>query len=573
MIKSYRIPKNIEHKVAMVLVTILLMIPIPSNSDENLRANPEKYIGNNRITNVAKGNSFMVVTSDPAASKAAYEVLNNNGTAADAAIVAQLVLGLTEPQSSGLGGGAFALYFNAKSRSLISFDGRETAPFLAHENYFIKDSGKPMSFYEAVLDGRSIGVPGTPALLGTLHDKYGSMSLDDLIAPAYNLAINGFEPSEGLSLALNSDIGKLDNNITSRRYFYNKKILINKEYASVLKQFAHSGHKIFYRAPISKNIILAANRNNGILRQKDFDDYRVIIRNPVCDYFNNYKICSMGEPSSGALTMLQILKMINHNPSWHNYIEASKIAFADRNYFIADPDYVDTPGIKLLDEGYISKRKTLIKENNILEDVTQGEPPGWTNNYQYENTGYEEKGTTHISIIDKFGNAISMTSTIENSFGSRIMANGYLLNNELTDFSFISKIDGKYVANRIEGGKRPRSSMTPTIVLSQNNNLPMLILGSAGGSRIIGHLTQRIIDILYHNKSLQESIESMHLLNRGSITEAEGINTTIDNLILKGHEISITEIASGLNGIYINPINNEITGVSDPRRIGISLGK
>ena len=555
------------------LVILALLLPLQAHSNDDLRSNPEKFIGKDRITSSAVAKNFMVVTSDPSATIAAYDVLMNNGTAADAAIAAQLVLGLTEPQSSGLGGGAFALYYHAKTKSLTSLDGREVAPILAHGDYFLKDNGEPMKFFEAVLDGRSIGVPGTPALLGVLHDMYGSMSLSKLIAPAYDLASNGFKPSEGLSLALESDIGKLDKDKTSKKYFYKKGPLVNKEYASTLKLFATYGYQIFYKNPISTNIIIAANKNNGILSQRDFDNYQVVIRNPICDYFKKYKVCSMGEPSSGALTMLQILKIIDSNPSWHNYIEASKLAFADRNYFMADPDYISSPGTNLLNQKYILERRSILDDNKILKNINHGSPSGWDNTAKHRNIGYEENGTTHISIIDKFGNAISMTSTIENAFGSRIMTNGYLLNNELTDFSFLPKKNGKYIANRVEGGKRPRSSMTPTIVFSPDNDLPVLIIGSAGGSRIIGHVTQRIIDIFHHKKTLKESIESLHILNRGMITEAEGTNTIVDKLTKKGHMVNITNISSGLNGIHIDHSKDEIIGVSDPRRIGISMGQ
>ncbi len=554
-------------------ILALLLLPLSTLSDNNLRANPEAYIGKERATSSLVAKNYMAVTSDPSATKAAYDVLKNNGTAADAAIAAQLVLGLTEPQSSGLGGGAFALYYHAKTQSLVSLDGREVAPMLAHGNYFLKDNGIPMKFFEAVLDGRSIGVPGTPALLGILHEMFGSQELNQLIAPAYDLASNGFKPSEGLSLALKSDIGKLDKHIASKRYFYKQGLLVNKEYASAVKYFASSGYKKFYKNPMSTNIIIAANKKNGILNQKDFDNYNIIIRDPVCDYFKKYKVCSMGEPSSGALTMLQILKIVNHKPSWHNYIEASKIAFTDRDYYMADPEYVDTPGTNLLNQEYILERRKMLDDHKILKNLNHGRPSGWDNTMQHRNMGYEENGTTHISIIDKFGNVISMTSTIENAFGSRIMANGYLLNNELTDFSFLPKKDGRYIANRVEGGKRPRSSMTPTIVFSPDNNLPVLVIGSAGGSRIIGHVTQRIIDIFHHGKSLKESIESFHLLNRGSITEAEGRNAIVDRLIEKGHSINITNISSGINGIYIDYNKDEIIGVSDPRRIGTSMGK
>ena len=562
----------LKNQSVVLLASIVLSFLSPLFADDNQSANPENYIGKDRSINIAKGREYMAVTSDPMATQAANDVLAKDGTAADAAIAAQLVLGLTEPQSSGLGGGAFALYYDATTKILLSLDGRETAPKFVSERHFLKKSGEPMNFYDAVLDGRSVGVPGTPALLGLLHQKFGKHSMEKLITPAHTLAVNGFKPSEGLYLALKSDVGKLDKNNDTKTYFYENDIIINYKYASVLKKFAKEGYYIFYQSPISSNIINAVNKKNGILHQRDFDNYKVILREPVCDYFRDHKICSMGEPSSGAITMLQILKIIEHDPSWHNYIEASKLAFSDRNYYMADPDFINSPGIKLLDNKYIIKRRELLKQDKILDNPAHGEPSGWDKDLQHSNIGYEEDGTTHISIVDKFGNAISMTSTIENSFGSRIMANGYLLNNELTDFSFIPKKDGKLIANRIEGWKRPRSSMTPTIAFSKFDSSPMLIIGSAGGSRIIGHVTQRVIDILYNKKSLQESIESYHLLNRGGVTEAEGASNIVLDLMNMGHDVNITEIASGLNGIYIDPNTRDIIGVSDPRRIGTSMG-
>ena len=399
------------------------------------RASPEKYIGKSTTIESDIGNEYMAVTSDPEATRAAYEILSDGGTAADAAIAAQLVLGLTEPQSSGLGGGAFIMYYNALDNSLTALDGRETAPLASTPNYFLKNNMEPMGFFEAVLDGRSVGIPGTPALLGDLHERFGKINIKKLIEPALNLAINGFVPSKGLLKSLDNDIGRLDQNKTSKEYFYNKKIIKNNKYASILKNFANKGSSIFYKSPLSTNIINSVNKKNGVLTQKDFDSYSVIERKPVCNIFQKHKVCSMGEPSSGALTMLQILKLIDHDPTWHNYIEASKLAFADRNYYMADPDFVKTPGELLLENDYILKRRSMISDNNIMTNAKHGIPFGWKEIKQTKYNGLNESGTTHISIIDKYGNAISMTSTIENAFGSRIMANGYLLNNELTDFS------------------------------------------------------------------------------------------------------------------------------------------
>tara|TARA_B100001989_G_C24486749_1_gene437361 strand:- start:331 stop:1164 length:834 start_codon:yes stop_codon:yes gene_type:complete len=277
----------------------------------------------------------------------------------------------------------------------------------------------------------------------------------------------------------------------------------------------------------------------------------------------------MGEPSSGALTMLQILKLIEVNPTWHNYIEASKLAFADRNFYMADPDFVNTPGKMLLDNDYISERRKLITEN-IISDPTHGHINGFSKNTDY-GFGPEERGTSHISIVDKYGNMISMTSTIESSFGSKIMVNGYLLNNELTDFSFIPKNENGLVANRVQPGKRPRSSMTPTIVFDKSTNEPKLIIGSAGGSRIIGHVTQRIIDVLYYKKSLAESIRTPNLLSRGNGIEAERITSREMYLKEMGHKVRVKKLKSGINAIYFD--KNLIYGEADPRRNGKARGK
>ncbi len=543
------------------------------NASDIYRASPERYVGKSDIVEISIGTKYMAVTSDPQATEAAYNVLSNGGTAADAAIAAQFVLGLTEPQSSGLGGGAFVIYYNAKQNLLTTFDGRETAPLASTPNYFLNNNKKPIGFYEAVLDGRSVGVPGTPAVLGKLHERFGKTDIQKLIEPAVTLAMDGFAPSRGLLESLQNDIGRLGKNKKTKEYFYNKKIIKNKNYADVLKTFANEGHNMFYKFPISTNIINAVNKKNGVLTQKDFDRYNIIERKPVCGIFQKHKVCSMGEPSSGALTMLQILKLIDHNPTWHNYIEASKLAFADRNYYMADPDFVKTPGKHLISDKYILKRRRLISSENIINDAQHGTPASWKENTQASYYGPNESGTTHISIIDQYGNAISMTSTIENAFGSRIMANGYLLNNELTDFSFSPKKNNNLVANRVQAGKRPRSSMTPTIVFSTSTNKPALIIGSAGGSRIIGYVTQRIIDVLYNNISLEDAINAPHILNRGGNIEAEEETSITNNLSQKGHLLDITSLASGLTAIYIDSEKNLIKGVPDHRRIGIALGK
>ena len=518
---------------------------------------------------IAESRDFMVVTSDPNATEAAKKILATGGTAADAAIAAQLVLGLTEPQASGLGGGAFVLYFNQSNEKISTFDARETAPSSATESLFLNSDGNPIDFFSASTSGKSIGIPGTPALIGILHDRFGSLPMDVLISSAYKLASEGFLKSDGLKKSISSQRNLLSENPSSKKYFLSSDLLINKEYAKNLISLAKNNYKIFYQHPISTEIIKMVKKNGGEIHQRDFDRYEVVEREPVCENIRGYKVCSMGEPSSGGLTMLQILKMIEYKPTWHRYIEASKLAFADRNLYHADPDFVDTPGTKLLDSEYIRVRQKIISSNEVIRDAQPGIPPGWQNELSLGHESLEE-GTTHISIIDKYGNIISMTSTIETSFGSKIMSNGYLLNNELTDFSFIPSSNNLKVANRVQPNKRPRSSMTPTIVFESNTKKPVLVIGSAGGSRIIGHVTQRIFDVLFNKKNLADAIMHPHILSRGYDVETEAESSIADELIKRGHKINIMSLPSGINAIYIG--KGSYLGVSDPRRIGTAAG-
>ena len=560
--------KKILSKFSYVVILTITLIA----ADDIERPSPEVIVHNASNLSVSIGQKFMVVTSDPSATDAAYDILKQGGNAVDAAITAQFVLGLTEPQSSGLGGGAFVLYYQNDKDLLVSIDGRETAPLNATADMF-KKNDKLINFYDAVLSGKSIGVPGTPALLGELYSKYSSIDIYKLIAPAHRMASEGFFISDGLKQSMEADKGRLLKNEKSYNYLFNKNKIKNPEYANSLIAFAEKGYKAFYQKPISKSIIDISTENGGGLNQEDFDNYKIKYRKPVCGYFQKHKVCSIGQPSSGALTMLQILKMIDNNPTWHNYIEASKLAFADRNFYIADPEYVNTPDENLLDDNYLSSRKNLIKKNTILNNPLYGYPPNWSKDDQANGINYNETGTTHISIIDAYGNALSMTSTIESAFGSRKMSNGYFLNNELTDFSFSSEINGDKVANRVQGGKRPRSSMTPTIVFDPITNKPKIIIGTAGGSRIIGYVTQRIIDILYYENSIIESISAPHFLSRGSGIEAERETEIIKKLRHIGHKIQFKSLPSGLNGIFVDYQENQIVGASDPRRIGTAKGK
>ncbi len=553
---------------------------------QDFRPEPEIGTGTQSVSK-ATGTDFMIATANPLATKAGYEVLKDGGSAADAAITAQLVLGLVEPQSSGLGGGAFALYYDAKSQQLSSWDGRETAPHSATPDMFLDETDQPIPFWDAVIGAQSVGVPGTPKLLDTLHKNYGVLPWTNLFPTAIDLADNGFEKSPRLKQMIAEDHGKLDRFESTRDYFYaSDDILKNPDYASTLRLFQTMGASIFYDDNLIGGHLIKAT--DGRINAGDLKNYKVIERAPVCDDYRGYKICSMNEPSSGGLTILQILKILepfdlkrDDIETIHRIAEASKMAFADRNMYMADPDFVDTPNTALLNDDYITKRRAL------MSDTAQTYNAGSLTDIFAAQTKQIEDGTTHIVAIDKQGNAISMTSTIESAFGSKIMTNGFLLNNEMTDFSFEPMKDGKPVANAIEAGKRPRSSMAPTIVFDKDGS-PLLLIGSAGGSRIIGYVLQRIIAVLDWGMDVDDALAMPSFLDRGNGLEIEPCHSEEakptknppkilrcaqnDNLLIsKNHDVQVKDLNSGLTAIHIK--DGFITGSSDPRREGVAMGQ
>ncbi len=553
----------------MIRTLIALTLLSTSVVAQDFRPSPEIATSSNSLTaQKSIGDDFMIVTANPLATQAGYDVLKKGGSAADAAIAAQLVLGLVEPQSSGLGGGAFALHYNATTNALTSWDGRETAPHSAKPDMFLNADGTPMNFWNAVVGTQSIGVPGTPKLLETLHKKFGSLQWKNLFPSAIDITERGFVKSPRLQKMIDADIGKLDQFQSSREYFYNtNNTLKNPEYASTLNLFKTLGASAFYNPHLIGGKII--NATDGRINSTDLKKYNVIERDPVCGEYRTYTICSMDEPSSGGLTILQILKILepynlkqDDPETIHLIAEASKMAFADRNMYMADPDFVDTPGASLLNKAYLDKRRELL--NDKAQAYTAGDLSDIFTSAQTQ----IEDGTTHIVAMDKQGNAISMTSTIESAFGSKIMTNGFLLNNEMTDFSFIPETDGKPVANAIEPRKRPRSSMAPTIVFDKNTK-PVLLIGSAGGSRIIGFVLQRLIAIIDWNMNIDDAIAMPNILNRGNGLESETeLNQSLNE---KGHDIKIRDLTSGLTAIHIH--DNKIIGAADPRREGHAMGK
>ena len=545
---------------------------------------------------LVRAKHHMVVAANPHAAKAGDAILRAGGNAIDAMVTTQLVLGLVEPQSSGLGGGAFLVYFDHEENRLTTFDGRETAPHAATPDMFLDESGQPQQFFNAVIGGKSVGTPGTVKLLYEVHKKHGKLPWKTLFEPAIKLAEEGFEVSPRLNELITRSAESLYVFKPTRDYFLSEEgvplfvgtVIKNSAYAETLRNIARQGADGFYKGKIAQGIVDTVRNapgNPGHLSLEDLANYQIIERKPVCYTYRDHDVCGMGPPSSGALTVGQILGMIepydladlgvDNVESWRLIGDASRLAFADRGTYMADSDFVDMPE-GLLNRGYLwSRSKALFRDGAIDSgEIEAGEPPfDHADNYKYApDNSLELPSTSHFSIVDEEGNVVSMTTTIENGFGSRLMTNGFLLNNELTDFSFLPEYKGLPVANRIEPGKRPRSSMSPTIVMKDGR--PVLAVGSPGGSRIIGYVAKTLIAWLDWGMNIQQAIELPHLVNRFGTydieagTSAEKLNPALKAI---GYETSIRDLNSGLHGIEITPVN--LHGGTDPRREGLAVGQ
>jgi len=562
--------------------------------DDTIAPAPGARITSPTLRPAIKAKEWMVAVANPLAAQAAADVLKDGGNAIDAAVAAQAVLGLTEPQSSGLGGGAFLVYFNAATGKLTTLDGRETAPSAATPQLFQDENGEPLKFFDAVVGGRSVGVPGTPALMAHMHQRWGSRKFGDLLQPAIRHAERGFVVSERLASLVAKSAEYLSRQQAAADYFLpggnpitRGLLLRNQNYADTLQQMARGGTRSFYHGPLAANIVSTVRgyaANPGVMQIKDLAAYVVKERDPVCLPYRVYEVCGMGPPSSGALTVGQILGLIepfdigalgpNDVDSWRLIGDASRLAFSDRGRYMADSDFVPMPTKGLLKKDYLAERSKLLVGTRALEKdkVVPGEP-FWDHAFLYaDDEAIELPSTSHFSIVDKDGNAVSMTTTIENGFGSRLMVGGFLLNNELTDFSFRSHKDGVPIANRVEPGKRPRSSMSPTIVMKDDK--PVLVVGSPGGSRIIGYVAKTIIAHLDWGMNIRAAIDLPHLVNRFGTydleagTDAESMKVGLENI---GYEVNIRDLNSGLHGISIS--EDGLEGGADPRREGVVIAK
>ncbi|WP_157084232.1 gamma-glutamyltransferase [Sediminimonas qiaohouensis] len=538
-----------------------------------------------------KAREWMVAVANPHAAMAGARVLRAGGTAADAMVAVQAVLGLVEPQSSGLGGGAFLLWYDAQAGALTTLDGRETAPMVATPTLFQDEDGAPLGFFEAVVGGLSVGTPGTPALMQAAHERWGRLPWPGLFKDAITLAEDGFDVSPRLAGLVDRDAARLAVHPETARYFLpggaplaEGDMLRNPAYADVLRLIGRQGAEAFYTGALAEDIVAAVHgaARPGLLSLRDLEGYAVKERAPVCAPYRGHDVCGMGPPSSGGLTVGQILGLLEGYDltalgprsarAWRLIGDASRLAFADRGRYMADSDFVPVPAKGLLAPDYLARRAEALEGDAALRDVAPGMP-------EFDHAGLwgpggtlSQPATSHISIVDGYGNALSMTTTIENAFGSRVMVRGMLLNNELTDFSFRTHRDGRPVANAVAPGKRPRSSMAPTIVM--RGGAPVLVLGSPGGSRIIGYVAQALIAQLDWGMDVQQAAAMGHLVNRfGTFdiergTRAEALAAPLADL---GYEVEPRAMTSGLHLIALTP--DGLRGGADPRREGVALGQ
>jgi gamma-glutamyltranspeptidase/glutathione hydrolase len=548
---------------------------------------------------------FMVAAANPLATQAGYQVLKAGGSAVDAAIAVQMVLNLVEPQSSGMGGGLFLLHADGQRVSAI--DGRETAPAAATPDLFLQN-GKPMRFMAGVVGGRSVGTPGVVRALALAHRQHGQLPWADLFQPAIALAEQGFAISPRLASLLQGPMVQgLRQDPEAAAYFFQADgqpkaagtVLKNPALAQTLRLIAQQGPDAFYTGAIARDVVAKVRghaRNPGLLSEADLATYQPKVREALCFDYRSARICGMPTPSSGPLAIGQMLGMLSHKPladvkphlapfglepdarAVHWISEAGRLAYADRARYVADTDFVPLPGgsaSALLSPEYLRQRSALIGERSMGQ-AAAGQPLARSLSLA-DDQSPELPSTSHVSVVDAQGRAVSMTTTIENVFGAQIMVRGFLLNNELTDFSFVPEAGGQAVANRVEAGKRPRSSMAPLLVFDRASGALQLVLGSPGGSAIPNYVLKVLVGVLDWGLDVQSAIALPNFGSRNGPTELEkgrASQALVDALKQRGHTVKLMDQTSGLQGIErITPNGRPAwLGGADPRREGVVMG-
>ena len=523
----------------------------------------------------------MVAAAHPLAVEAGLEMLRRGGTAVDAAIAVQMVLGVVEPHASGIGGGGFLLHYDAASGAIAVYDGRETAPAGATATMFLDADGKPLPFTEAVTSGFSVGVPGLLTMLELAHREHGRLAWRELFTPAIDAARAGFPAPPRLVQWLGRMPGLADEPGIRAVYFNPdgspKRLgerVTNPALAATMQLVAEQGSRAVLDGDIAREMVerVRGHVRPGTLSLADLAGYRPVKREALCGPYRRWTVCGMPPPSSGGIAMLQILTLLEPFAIWndapdslravHVIAEASRLAFADRARYVADPAFVAVPVAGLLSNAYLDQRRALMSPDRSMGEVEPGVPPG-----------YVERGTSHVSIVDRSGNAVTFTTTIEAPFGAQIMVRGFLLNNELTDFAARPEIAGRPVANRVQPGKRPRSSMSPTFVLDGDRRM-LAALGSAGGARIIGDTVQAVIGLLDWNLSMQQAVALPRVINLNGATELEAetpLSGHADALRALGHRVQVRRHEGGLSGV--RRVGDGWEGAADPRRDGIARGE
>ena len=548
----------------------------------------------------ARADTQLVVSANPHASEAGRKILRAGGSAVDAAIAVQLVLTLVEPQSSGLGGGAFMLVYAATESGsagmITAYEGRETAPAAATPDMFLGANGRPESFANVGVGGLAVGVPGALRMLELGHREHGRLPWADLFAPAMELAENGFEISPRLFGLLNG-FKRFARGEDFRRYFYDASgephpvghRLANPEYAAALRVLAAGGAEPMHTGELAAAIADKVRNNNvrpGRMTAQDLASYEANVSAPLCTPYREWRVCGPHLPSSGGVTTQQVLGMlalvelpdIRTQPvqAIHVFAEANRLAFADRNLYLGDPKFVAAPVAGLLDAQYLRARAALIDPKKAMATIAPGNPlPAAAWDYA-PGIASERPSTSHYSIVDKYGGAVAMTTSVQGAFGSQLMVGGFILNNQLTDFDYVPAAGGKPVANRVEGGKRPLSSMAPTMLLDERGRL-RLVVGSPGGTRIIGYVAQSIVGVVDWERDVQQAVAAPHFLaEEGPIELEEGTDLASHEQALEalGHAVVLNDMNSGLHAIAIEYTRRGrvLSGGVDPRREGVALG-